>query len=80
MLERGIATATVTEVLLSGEFIEDYPEGTPYPSGLFLGFREEEPFHVVAALDGKSGYCFVVTAYRPGLEHFEADYKTRRVQ
>ena len=25
-----------------------------------------------------SAFCFIITAYRPDLEHFESDYKTRR--
>jgi hypothetical protein len=42
------------------------------------GWFEEEPFHVVAAFDSLSEYCFVITAYKPDLEHFEPNYKTRR--
>ena len=78
MMERGISRDTVKEVLLSGELIEDYPDDDPYPSALFLGWDKGEPFHVVTALDSESGYCFIITAYRPDLEHFEPDYKTRR--
>jgi hypothetical protein len=58
--------------------LNDYPDDKPCPSALFLGWAKGEPFHVVAAYDFQSGYCFVITAYRPDLEHFESDYKTRR--
>ena len=78
MLERGISRAMVKEVLLSGEVIEDYPNDKPFPSALFAGWSKEKPLHVVAAFDAQSSYCFVITAYRPDLEHFESDYKTRR--
>ena len=78
MMEKGISRNTVKKVLLSGELIEDYPDDNPYRSALFLGWDKGEPFHVVTAFDSKSGYCFVITAYRPDLEHFESDYKTRR--
>lgn len=78
MIERGISRDMVKEVLLSGELIEDYADNKPYPCALFLGWIKEEPFHVVTAFDSESGYCFVITAYRPDLEHFESDYKTRR--
>ena len=78
MMERGISREIVKKVLLSGKIIEDYPNDKPYPSALFLGWYEGEPFHVVTAFDPLSGYCFVITAYRPDLEHFEPDYKTRR--
>ena len=78
MMERGISRATVKEVLMAGDVIEDYPDDRPFPTALFLGIVEGNPFHVVAAFDAQSGYCFVITAYKPDLEHFESDYKTRR--
>ena len=78
MLQRGISRKTVKEVLLTGEIIEDYSDDKPFPSALFLGWIEEEPFHVVAAFNHARNYCFVITVYKPDLEHFESDYKTRR--
>ena len=78
MMERGISREIVKQVLLTGEVIEDYPNDKPYPSALFLGWFEGEPFHIVASLDSIGDYSFVITAYKPDLEHFESDYKTRR--
>jgi hypothetical protein len=78
MMERGITRETVKEVLRHGEIIEDYPDDKPYPSALFLGWIRSEPFHAVAAFDSLTEKCFVITAYKPDLEHFESDYKTRR--
>lgn len=78
MLERGISREIVKRVLLDGEVIEAYPEDKPYPSALFLGWFHGKPIHVVAAFDDQSEYCFVITAYKPDLEHFASDYKTRR--
>ena len=78
MMERDISREIVKKVLLTGEIVEDYPEDKPYPSGLFFGMIGGVPFHVVAALDPIGGYCFIITVYRPDLEHFESNYKTRR--
>ena len=78
MMERGISQEIVKKVLLAGELIEDYPDDKPYPSALFLRWIEGEPFHVVTAFDSESGYCLIITAYKPDLEHFESDFKTRR--
>ena len=78
MMKRGISREIVKQVLLEGEIIEDYPDDKPFPTALFLGWLQGEPFHVVTALDPLSGYCFVITVYRPDLDHFEPDYKTRR--
>jgi len=78
MMERGISRDTVKKVLLTGEVIENYPEDKPYPSMLFLGWVEGEPYHVVVAFNPEDNQIFIITAYRPDLEHFEPDYKTRR--
>jgi hypothetical protein len=78
MMERGISRETAKNVLLSGELIEDYPNDEPYPSALFLGWVDKEPFHVVTAFDLVTDYCFIITTYKPDSEHFESDYKTRR--
>ena len=78
MMERGISRDVVKDVLSSGEMIEEYPDDKPYPSALFLGWFQEQPFHIVTAYDAKSEHCFIITAYKPDLEHFEADFKTRR--
>ncbi|MBI5042902.1 MAG: DUF4258 domain-containing protein [Nitrospirae bacterium] len=78
MIERGITRETVKEVLSHGEIIEDYPDDKPSPSALFSGWIKSKPFHVVAAFDSLTEVCFVITAYKPDLEHFESDYKTRR--
>ncbi len=78
MMERGISRESVKEILKKGEIIEDYPDDKPYPSALFLGWIRGEPLHAVAAFDALTGWCFIITAYKPDLEHFESDYKTRR--
>jgi hypothetical protein len=78
MMKREISREMVKQVLLEGEMIEDYPDDKPFPTALFLGWLQGEPFHVVTALDSLSGYCFVITVYRPDSDHFENDYKTRR--
>ena len=78
MMQRGISREIVKQVLLEGEIIEDYPDDKPFPTALFLGWFEGKPFHVIAAFDSISSYCFVITVYKPDLSHFEPDYKTRR--
>lgn len=78
LLERGISRIAVIDVLMLGEEIEDYPADKPYPSALFLGWIEDRPLHVVVALDEKTQWAYIITAYEPSLEYFEADFKTRR--
>ncbi|WKY46969.1 DUF4258 domain-containing protein [Eubacteriaceae bacterium ES3] len=75
--ERDISRLDVINCISSGEIIESYPEDYPNPSCLILGLRNDgKSIHVVAGSDGD--YIFIITAYYPNLNKFEADYKTRR--
>ena len=78
LAERGIPQQAVREVLLQGERIRDYTDDKPFPSALFLGYVSGKPLHVVAACDETNRQAFVITAYEPSLETFEADYRTKR--
>jgi len=77
LLERGISRGEALRAIMNGEVIESYPKARPYPSCLILGLGAEA-LHVVAAADHESRICHIITAYRPDLEHFEPDFKTRR--
>jgi hypothetical protein len=78
LISRSISRPAVLQILGSGECIEDYPDDYPYPSALFLGWHQDDPLHVVAALDETVPEVYIITTYEPDLEHFEADFKTRR--
>ena len=78
LAERGIRQAAVLEVLRAGARIEDYPEDTPYPSALFLGWVDGKLLHIVVALDAQSQWAYIITAYEPDPEHFAPDYRTRK--
>lgn len=77
LLERGISRAEVLSAIVNGTVIEVYSTDRPYPSCLML-YAEAEPVHVVAAVDPAAGIGHVITAYRPDLEHFAPDFRTRR--
>ncbi len=78
MLERVIGRNSVKKVLLTGDIIESYPNDKPYSSYLVAGKDDSELFHIVVAFDENSGTCYIITAYRPDVKHFESDLKTRR--
>ena len=78
LTERGITRNTVTDALVNGKIIEDYPDDKPYPSALFLGWVGGKPLHIVVALDEKHHWAYIITTYEPNLKYFEADFKTRR--
>lgn len=78
MESRGITVADVLRVLDSGEQIEQYPEDTPFPSALLLGRIGERPLHVVAGRDAVNDVTYIVTAYEPDPNEWDADFKRRR--
>ncbi len=63
--------------MMNGEVIEEYGSDKPFPSCLIAQVKGT-PLHVVAAIDADAGVGYIITAYRPDLDHFEPDFKTRR--
>ena len=56
MFPRGMRPDAVNAVISGGETVADYPDDSPYPSRLLLGFVESRPFHVVVALGCRDGH------------------------
>ena len=77
--ERDIEDVDVEYVIKDGNIIESYDDGKPYSSFLSLGFVDGVALHVVHAKD-EDDNCIVITVYRPSLEKWENDFKTRRGQ
>jgi len=78
MFERKINIKNVITVIYHGEIIDDYPHDEPLPSYLVLGFTDDNPLHVLFAVDKKQGICYIVTVYFPDPARWEKDWKTRR--
>jgi len=77
--ERGIRRNDLVVCIKNGEIIEQYPDDTPYPSCLILGTCESgKPLHIVTGLNAGI-MCCMITAYRPDLDKWEIDFKTRKV-
>lgn len=79
LAERGIRQGDVLAAARTGAQIEDYPDAYPLPCALFLGAGHDgRPLHAVAGYDHVRDFAYILTAYIPDLDHFEADFKTRR--
>lgn len=78
MFERAINKDAVKQVIQAGEVIAEYPDDTPYPSYLMLGFDDETAIHVVASMDSDTANCYVITVYQPDPILWESDFRTRR--
>ena len=76
--KRKIKIYDVEFIVANGEIIEHYPDSYPYPSALIMGYiGKDVPLHVVVGIG--RGKLWLVTAYPPTLDKWEADYKTRKV-
>ena len=78
MLERSISVTDVLVALNSGTTIEDYPEDTPFPSRLTLGWVEARPVHVVWATAIGSGRVVIITVYEPHADEWDNTFSRRR--
>jgi hypothetical protein len=78
MFERDLGPAEVRAVIESGEIIAQYPEDQPFPSFLLLGWSRGRPIQVVVASEELARKCYVITAYIPDPELWQADLRSRR--
>lgn len=78
MFERRITPEDARHVLMTGEVIEDYPDDTPYPSRLVLGWRGSQPIHVVAADNHVDRETIVITTYEPDPDQWNQDFMRRK--
>jgi len=77
MFQRHVDEKDVRSVLETGEIIEVYPDDTPYPSSLILGWLESRPLHVVAADNIDDNETIVITVYEPEQDKWSLNFKRR---
>lgn len=77
MFQRSISTEDVAAVLREGKFIIAYPDDTPYPSRLMLGWRGDRPIHIVAA-DTPESETIVITVYEPDSALWEPGFERKK--
>ena len=77
MSERKITERDVRGILYGGETIEAYPDDTPYPSRLVLGWCRDRPLHVVAAENAEAQETIVIPVYDPDPTLWEPDFRQR---
>ncbi len=78
MVESNITVPVLRDVLAGGDTIERYPEDTPYPSRLMLGWHDRRPVHVVVADNQDEDEMIVITVYEPDLTRWEQGFRERR--
>ena len=75
--ERNITVDDVMNAIDNGEIIEQYPDDFPFPSCLFLGLSINDVYiHIVVSMNDDKIY--LITAYVPNTDKWEADLKNRK--
>jgi len=68
----------VSQAILGGKIIEEYPEDIPYPSCLIYGrTSNERPLHMVCAYADDIRKVIIITAYEPSPDRW-IDFERRR--
>ena len=73
-----IERSVVESVIQSGTTIESYPEDTPYPSRLVLGWDRDRPIHVVVADNLLDEETIIITVYQPDPMRWNARFSRRQ--
>lgn len=76
-IERGISVNDIIRCIDTGEIIKQYEDDKPFTSCLILGAAIDwEYIHVVVSHD--SEWIYLITAYQPDPDVWEAELKTRK--
>ncbi len=76
---RFIKREAVLHSLDSYEIIEKYPEDKYLPSYLIYTEYENQIIHILIATDLDNDSIRIITIYKPTLEKWDEDFKTRRI-
>jgi hypothetical protein len=75
---RFISRDAILESTDTYEIIEEYPKDKYLPSYLVHAKYQRQVIHIQIATDLKDDSVIIVTAYKPTLDKWEKDSKTRR--
>ena len=78
MAERRFSPDMIKSIIKKGIIIKEYPDDTPYPSRLILGYDGNRPIHVVAAYNQNDDMEYIITAYEPDAQLWNSDFTKRR--
>lgn len=66
MFERYISTEEISEVILTGETTEDYPDDDPLPSRLLTAIVDGRTLSVVIGYNTETETAVVITVWQVG--------------
>jgi len=79
MFERRIGEEAVRLTIAEGEVIQEYPDDSPYPSRLILGWYDNRAIHIVAAYNEQNQTDIIITVYEPDPSQWEPGFKRRKL-
>jgi hypothetical protein len=77
---RFISRRTILSAVNNYEIIEEYPKDKYLPSYLVYAEYQGLIIHIQIATDIENDSVIIVTAYKPAMDKWEKDFKTRRKQ
>jgi len=75
---RFISRETILSSVESYEIIEEYPKDKYLPSYLVYAKDKGQVIHIHIATDIENDSVTIITSYRPTLDKWEKDFRTRR--
>ena len=76
--ERLITRENILNSIPAYEIIDEYPDNI-YSAGYLIYSQERNKiFHILITVDFHNELVTIVTSYKPTLDRWESDYKTRR--
>ena len=79
MVQRDISFDEIKELSENLKIISEYPEDSPYPSCLSLGFTtSNRPIHIVFSVNKKDKIVFIISIYEPDENIWNAEFDRRK--
>lgn len=76
MAQRNIRPSEIRYAIETGKIINEYPDDTPHPSKLLLGFVDLRPVHIV--FSELEDMIIIISAYEPDPKIWNADFTRRK--
>jgi hypothetical protein len=77
MFEQDISPFEIEAALQEGEIILEDTSRRPFPVSVILWRSASRAIHVVVAHNPDTLGCIIVTVYRPDLERWDPEFKSR---
>ena len=78
LIDRFIPRELILSSYESYQIIESYPQDKSLPCYLVLAEHENQIFHILFAVNKEHNTITIITAYKPSVDKWEKDFRTRK--